>query len=72
MSNDPWTASDPQPGDLAAVDSRDVQLVGEASNGGHVRLLVGLEGEDAARLERIAAERGKGVDEVVADLVRNA
>lgn len=75
MSTDPWTDPDPQPGDfdddLAAIDPRDVQVV-EAGSGGRVTLVVGVEGEDARRLEQIAEERGKGVDEVVADLVRNA
>lgn len=74
-TQDPWTAPDPQPGDfdddLAAIDPRDVQVV-EAGSGGRVTIVVSVEGEDAKRLERIAAERGKGVDEVVADLVRNA
>ncbi|MEK6326112.1 MAG: hypothetical protein AABM66_01120 [Actinomycetota bacterium] len=75
MPKDPWTDPEPQPGDfdadLAAVDPRDVQVV-EAGSGGRVTIVVSVEGEDAKRLERIAAERGKGVDEVVADLVRNA
>ncbi|MGH2714689.1 MAG: hypothetical protein ACRDM7_12535 [Thermoleophilaceae bacterium] len=75
MPEDPWTAPDPQPGDfdddLAAIDPRDVQVV-EAGSAGRVTLVVSVEGEDAKRLERIAAERGQGVDEVVADLVRNA
>lgn len=75
MTQNPWTASDPQPGDfdddLAATDPRDVQVV-EAGSGGRVTIVVSVEGEDAKRLERIAAERGKGVDEVVADRVRNA
>jgi hypothetical protein len=75
MPKDPWTDSDPEPGDfdqdLAAIDPRDVQVV-EAGSGGRVTLIVSVEGEDAKRLERIAAERGKGADEVVADLVRNA
>lgn len=75
MTEDPWTDPDPQPGDfdddLAAIDPRDVQVV-EAGSGGQVTIVVSVEGEDAKRLERIAAERGKGVDEVVADLVRDA
>ena len=74
MAEDPWTNPDPQPGDfaaLAAIDPRDVQVV-EAGSGGRVTIVVSVEGEDAKRLEQIAAERGKGVDEVVADLVRNA
>lgn len=75
MTKDPWTDPDPQPGDfddeLAAVDPRDVQVI-EAGSDGRVTLVVSVEGEDAARLEQIAAERGQHVDEVVADLVRNA
>jgi hypothetical protein len=74
MTKYPWTDADPQPGDfddeLAAIDPRDVQVV-EAASGAHVTLVVSVEGEDTKRLERIAAERGQGVDEVVADLVRN-
>lgn len=75
MSKDPWTDPDPQPGDfddeLAAVDPRDVQVV-EAGSGGRLTILVSVEGEDAKRLQQIAAEREKDVDEVVADLVRRA
>lgn len=44
----------------------------EAGSGAQVTIVVSVEGEDVKRLERIAAEQGKGVDEVVADLVRNA
>lgn len=75
MTKDPWTDPDPQPGDfddeLAAIDPRDVQVI-EAGSDGRVTLVVSVEGEDAARLEQIAVERGQHVDEVVADLVRNA
>ena len=75
MAKDPWTDPDPQPGDfddeLDAIDPRDVQVV-EAGSGGKVTIVVSVEGEDAKRLERIATERGQRVDQVVADLVRNA
>jgi len=75
MAKDPWTDPDPQPGDfdneLDAIDPRDVQVV-EAGSGGKVTIVVSVEGEDARRLERIATERGQGVDQVVADLIRNA
>ncbi|MGH2714415.1 MAG: hypothetical protein ACRDM7_11125 [Thermoleophilaceae bacterium] len=75
MAKDPWTDPDPQPGDfddeLDAIDPRDVQVV-EAGSGGRVTIVISVEGEDAKRLERIATERGQGVDQVVADLVRNA
>jgi hypothetical protein len=75
MKRDPWTDPDPQPGDfdeeLAAVDPRDAQIV-EGGSGGKVTIVVSVEGDDAKRLEEIANQRGKGVDEVVADLVRHA
>jgi hypothetical protein len=35
-------------------------------------VLVGVEGEDAKRLERIAEARGKTAADVVADLLRDA
>jgi hypothetical protein len=75
MKHDPWNEPDPQPGDfddeLAVVDPRDVQVV-EADSGAKLTIVVSVEGEDAKRLERIASERGQPVDEVVADLVRQA
>jgi hypothetical protein len=75
MNRDPWTDPDPQPGDfdeeLAALDPRDVQVV-EAGSGGKVTIVVSVEGDDAKRLEELAVQRGKPVDEVVADLVRHA
>jgi hypothetical protein len=75
MSNDPWNKPHPQPGDfddeLEAVDPRDVQVV-EAGSGGKMTIVVSVEGEDAKHLERIASERGQPIDQVVADLVRQA
>lgn len=75
MRKDPWTDPDPQPGDfdqeLAALDPREIQVV-EAGSDAKVTLVGSLEGEDASRLERLASERGQGVDEVVAELVCNA
>jgi hypothetical protein len=50
---------------------RDIQVV-EAGNGAKVTVVINVNGEDAARLDELAAERGQGVDEVVAELVRNA
>jgi hypothetical protein len=75
MAKDPWTDPDPQPGDfdadLEAMDPRDIQVV-EAGSGAKVKFVVNVEGDDAARLEQLALERGKDIDEVVADLVRDA
>lgn len=75
MTKDPWTDPDPQPGDfdadLAAIDPRDVQVV-EAGSGGKVTIVVGVEGDDAVRLEKLATKRGQKPGEVVAELIRNA
>jgi hypothetical protein len=75
MAKDPWTDPDPQPGDfdaeVEAMDPHDIQVV-EAGNGANVTVVINVSGEDAARLDELATERGKGVDEVVAELVRNA
>jgi hypothetical protein len=78
MAKDPWTDPDPQPGDfdayLGSIDRRDPRhvQVHEGNPDTKVRFVVSVEGEDAARLERLAQERGKDIDEVVADLVRAA
>lgn len=73
MTKDPWTDPDPQPGDfdadIRAIEPCDVQAV-EAGSGARVSIMVNVAGEDAARLERLATERGQGVDEVVSDLLR--
>lgn len=75
MAKNPWTDPDPQPGDFDAeidsMDPRDIQVV-EAGSGAKVTVVVSVSGEDAARLSELAAERGQGVDEVVAELVRSA
>ena len=75
MSKDPWTDSDPQPGDfdadLAGIDPRFVEA--HAGNpDAKLRLLISVEGEDVARLERIAQARGKTPGDVVAELLRDA
>jgi hypothetical protein len=75
MPNDPWTAREPEPGDfdaeLAAIDPRDVQIV-EPGAGTKVTILVSVEGDDAIRLEQLAAARRQRPSEVVAGLLRNA
>jgi hypothetical protein len=75
MSADPWTDPDPKPGDfdadLAKLDPRyveDQQGVPDAK----LFVLVGVEGEDAKRLERISEARGKPAADVVAELLRDA
>jgi hypothetical protein len=75
MSTDPWTDPDPQPGDfdaeLARLDPRYVERH-EGDPDAKVVVVVGIEGEDAKRLERLAEARGKNVADVVAELVREA
>ena len=75
MSGDPWTDPDPQPGDfdtdLAKLDPRYVEQH-EGDPEAKLIVLVGVEGEDAKRLERLADARGKTAAEVVAELLRDA
>ncbi len=75
MSKSPWTDPDPQPGgfdaEVAAIDSRDVQVV-EPGSGTRVTIVVSVKGEDAKRLERISSARGQRPGEVVSALLRNA
>jgi len=75
MSVDPWTAPDPQPGDfdaeLTTIDPRYVERhAGDPK--ARVRILLGVEGEDAQRLERLAEARGQKPSDVVAELLRDA
>ena len=75
MNANPWTDPDPQPGDfdaeLAKLDPRSVDLA-EGNPEAKLIVLVGVEGEDAERLERLAEARGKTAAAVVAELLRDA
>ena len=75
MSTDPWTDPDPNPGDfdaeLAALDPRYIEHR-EGDPDGKLIVLVGVEGEDAKRLERISEACGKTAADVVAELLRDA
>lgn len=75
MSTDPWTDPDPQPGDfdaeLATLDPRYVERHSGDFDAGLI-VLVGVEGEDAKRLERISQARGKTAADVIAELLRDA
>jgi hypothetical protein len=75
MTADPWTNPDPQPGDfdadLTAVDPRYVEA--HVSNpDAKLTIVVGVEDEDAERLQQLAARRHQRPAEVVADLLRSA
>jgi hypothetical protein len=73
MPKDPWTDPDPQPGDfdefVSTMDPRDVEFH-EGNPDAKVTIVVNVQGEDASLLQRIATERGQGIDEVISDLVR--
>jgi hypothetical protein len=75
MSTDPWTNPDPQPGDfdadLAKLDPRYIER-NEGDPDAKLIVLVGVEGEDARRLERLAEARGKNAAAVVSELLREA
>lgn len=75
MSGDPWTEPDPKPGDfdadLGKLDPRYVEHH-DGDPDAKLIVLVGVEGEDAKRLERISIARGKTAADVVAELLRDA
>ncbi|MGH2842686.1 MAG: hypothetical protein ACRDKL_03760 [Solirubrobacteraceae bacterium] len=75
MPHDPWTDPDPQPGDFDAdLDAIDPRYV-EAHLGNpdaKLTIVVGVEDEDAERLQRLAASRHQRPAEVIADLLRSA
>jgi hypothetical protein len=75
MSTDPWTDPDPQPGDfdadLAKLDPRYIERH-EGDPEARLIVLVGVEGEDAKRLERLAEARGTNAAAVVSELLREA
>lgn len=75
MTSSPWTDPDPQPGDfdadLAKLDPRYVERR-DGDPDARLIVLVGVEGGDAHRLERIAEARGQTAADVVADLLRDA
>lgn len=75
MTSGPWTDPDPQPGDfdaeLAELDPRYVERR-DGDRDARVIVLVGVQGEDAKRLLRIAKTRGQTTADVVAWLLRDA
>ena len=62
MTANPWTDPDRQPGDvdgeLAALDPHYIDRL-EGDPAAKLIVLVGVEGDDARRLERIAEARGQ-------------
>jgi hypothetical protein len=75
MPTDPWTDPDPQPGDFdSEIDdmSPDDVQVHEGNPDAKLTVLVGVNAKDARRLAELAAARHTTVEQVVAELVRNA
>ena len=75
MGEDPWTDSDPQPGDFDAELDRarpDQIEIHEGNPDARLTILVSVEGDDAKRLEEIASKRGQQPGEVVSQLLRSA
>jgi hypothetical protein len=75
MAKHPWTDPDPQPGDFDA----EVEAMGpgeiehhEGNPDAKLTVLVGISPDDARRLTELAAERHTSVQQLVAELVRNA
>lgn len=75
MTLSPWTDPDPQPddfdADLAKLDPRYLERR-DGDPDARLIVLVGVEGEDAQRLQRIAEARGQTAADVVAELLRDA
>jgi len=75
MTESAWIHPDPQAGDfdvdLATIDPRFVEAH-RGTPAANVRIVLTIEGEDAERLERLAAARGEKPAAVVAGLLRDA
>jgi hypothetical protein len=75
MSASPWTDPEPQPGDfdqdLSTVDPRYLERH-RGTPDGKLRILLTIEGEDASRLQRVAAARGQRPTDLVSELLREA
>lgn len=75
MPQDPWTDPDPQPGDfdadLTEIDPRYVDAHAGNPNA-KLTIVLGIEDEDAERLQQLATRRHQRPAEVVADLLRSA
>lgn len=75
MSKNPWTDPDPQPGDfdadLADIDPRYVEAH-PGNPDAKLTIVVGIEDQDAERLQQLAAERHQRPGEVIASLLRSA
>ena len=71
----PWTDPDPQPGDfdadLEAIDPRYAE-VHKGNPNAKLTIVVGVEDEDAKRLQELAAARRQRPSQVISSLLRGA
>ena len=75
MAKDPWTEPDPQPGDFDAdltdIDPRYVEAH-QGNPEAKVTIVVGIEDEDAERLQQLATARGQRPRDIISSLLRSA
>jgi hypothetical protein len=75
VPKDPWTDPDPQPGEfdaeLEAIDPRYIE-VHEGNPDAKLTIVVGVEDEDAKRLQELATARRQRPSEVISSLLRGA
>lgn len=75
MVKEPWTDPHPQPGDfdddLTEIDPRYVE-VHEGNPDAKLTIVIGIEDEDAERLQKLATARGQRPRDVIASLLRSA
>jgi hypothetical protein len=75
MPKNPWTDPDPQPGDFDAeltdIDPRYVEAH-PGNPDAKLTIVVGIEDDDAERLQQLAAERRQRPGEVISSLLRSA
>lgn len=75
MTGDPWKDPEPQPGDFDAdlmrIDPRYVEAHQENPNA-RLTIVVGIEDEDAERLQQLAEARGQRPRDVISSLLRSA
>jgi hypothetical protein len=75
MVKDPWTDPNPEPGDfdddLTEIDPRYVEAH-EANPDAKLTIVIGIEDEDAERLQQLATARGQRPRDVITSLLRSA
>jgi hypothetical protein len=75
MAKDAWKDPNPQPGDfdddLTEIDPRYVEAH-KGNPDAKLTIVIGIEDEDAERLQQLATARGQRPRDVIASLLRSA